>query len=119
MNSTVRNVLIVVAIAAAVAFLPSGGETASTAGALLSTGIAVIFALLGVRFYREHRVAIFSLGDTHRALAYGALAAVVVALAGREKLTQTGVGSAVLVALLLGAIGAAYAVWQHHRAYGY
>ena len=75
--------------------------------------------LLGVRFYRENRVAIFGLGDKHRALLYGALGAVVVALAGRERLLDTGVGTLVFFVLLIGAAGALYAVWQHHRSYGY
>jgi hypothetical protein len=118
-NSNVRNVLIVVAIAAAVAFVPGGGETAGIVSALLSVGITTLFVMFGVRFYRENRVAIFSLGDKHRALAYGALGAVVVALAGSSRLTNTGLGSLFFVVLLVGAVGAAYAVWQHHRSYGY
>ncbi len=119
MSKTARNVLILVAIAALVAFLPGGGDTAGLVLALLSIGITVAFVLLGIRFYRENRVAIFSLGDRHRALAYGSIAAIVVALAGRVKLTQTGLGSLVLVVLIAGALGAAYAVFKHYREYGY
>ncbi|HEX5923984.1 MAG TPA: hypothetical protein VFY45_09135 [Baekduia sp.] len=119
MNKTARNVLIVVAVAAAVAFLPGGGETAGLIWALLGIALTVTFVLLGVRFYRENRVAIFSLGDKHRALAYGAMAAIVVALAGRGELIQTGLGSLVFVVLIAGALGAGYAVFKHHRAYGY
>jgi peptidoglycan/LPS O-acetylase OafA/YrhL len=118
-NSTARNVLILVAIAAAVAFLPGGGETAGLIWALLGIALTVTFVFLGIRFYRENRVAVFSLGDKHRALAYGAIAAVVIAFAGKDKLTDTGVGSLVMVLLIAGAIGAAYAVWKHHRSYGY
>ncbi len=118
-NKTARNVLIVVAIAAAVAFLPGGGQTAGLIWALLGIALTVTFVLLGVRFYRENRVTIFSLGDKHRALAYGAIAAIVVALAGRQELTQTGLGSLVFVGLIAGALGAGYAVFKHHRAYGY
>lgn len=119
MNKTLRNVLIVVAVAAAVAFLPGGGETAMVISALLGVGITVLFVLFGIRFYRENRVAIFSLGDKHRALLYGALGAIVVALAGRPVLKDTGLGSLVLVLLIVGAGGALYAVWKHHRSYGY
>jgi hypothetical protein len=118
-NKTARNVLIVVAVAAAVAFLPGGGRTAELVWALLGIALTVTFVFLGIRFYRESRVAIFSLGDKHRALAYGAIAAVVVALAGRRELIQTGLGSLVFVVLIAGALGAGYAVFKHHRAYGY
>jgi hypothetical protein len=119
MSKTLRNVLIVVAVAAAVAFLPGGGDTAQLVSALLGIGITVVLVLLGVRFYRENRVAIFSLGDKHRGLLYGALGAIVLALAGRNKLLDTGLGSLAFVVLLIGAIGALYAVWQHYRTYGY
>jgi hypothetical protein len=118
-NKTLRNVLIVLVVAAAVAFLPGGGETAGVVWSVLGIALTVVFVLLGVRFYRENRVTIFALGDKHRALLYGALGAIVVALAGRQKLTDTGLGSLVFVVLLVGAIGALYAVWQHHRSYGY
>ena len=119
MNKTLRNVLIILAVAAAVAFLPGGGDTAALVSALLGIELTVIFVLLGIRFYRENRVAIFSLGDKHRALLYGALGALVLALAGRVWLIRSGIGTLVFVVLLVGAAGALYAVWQHHRAYGY
>jgi hypothetical protein len=118
-SKTLRNVLIIIAIGAAVAFLPGGGKTANFVSSLLSTGLAIIFVLLGVRFYRENRVALFGLGDRHRGLLYGALAAVVVALAGRSVLLNTGAGTLVFFVLLAGAVAALYAVWQHHRSYGY
>jgi hypothetical protein len=118
-NKNARNVLIVVAVAAVVAFLPGGGDTASLVAALLGIALAATFVFLGMRFYRENRVAVFSLGDKHRALAYGAIAAIVVAFAGRQKLTETGLGSLVMVVLIAGALGAGYAVFKHHRAYGY
>jgi uncharacterized membrane protein YjjP (DUF1212 family) len=118
-SKNVRNVLILVAVAAAVAFLPGGGRTAGLVSALLGIAITVVFVLLGMRFYRENRVAIFSLGDKYRALAYGAIGALILALAGRTKLMDTAIGSVVLVLLFGGAIAAAYAVWRHHRSYGY
>jgi hypothetical protein len=119
MSKTLRNVLIVLVAAAVVAFLPGGGETAGVVWAVLSIALTVVFVLLGIRFYRENRVAIFSLGDKHRGLLYGAFGAIVLALAGRSQLLDTGLGSLVFVALLVGAAGALYAVWQHHRQYGY
>jgi hypothetical protein len=102
-----------------VAFLPGGGKTATFVSNVLSIAIMAVFVYFAVRFYREYRVSIFSLGDRHRALLYGAIGAVVVALAGRSKLLDTGAGTLVFFLLLGGAAGAAYAVWQHHRAVGY
>lgn len=119
MNRTARNVLIVFALAAAVAFLPGGGKTATFISSLLSVGIAVIFTMLGVRFYREHRTSIYGLGDRHRGLLYGALGAIVLALAGRDRLLDSGLGTLLFFVLLGGAAAALYAVWQHQRSYGY
>ena len=119
MSSTARNILIVVALAAAVAFLPGGGKTATFVSNVLSIAIMAIFVFLAVRFYRENRVAIFSLGDRYRALLYGAFGAVVVALAGRAELLDSGAGTLVFFLLLGGAAGALYVVWQHHRSLGY
>jgi hypothetical protein len=118
-TSTVRNVLLIVAIAAAVAFLPGGGKSAAFVSSLLSTAIAVIFVMLAVRLYRENRMAIFSLGDPHRGLLYGAIAAVALAMAGRDRLFDSGLGTLAFFLLLGGAVGALYAVWQRHRSYGY
>jgi hypothetical protein len=118
-RTTARNVVILVALAAAVAFLPGGGRTATFVSSLLGVAIGVIFVMLAVRMYRENRVTIFGLGDRHRALLYSGVAAIVVAMAGRTKLFHTGVGTLVFFVLVGGAVGALYAVWQHHRAYGY
>ena len=69
-----RNVAIVVLIAAAVYFLPSGGQVASTFEALIYIGFGVAIGYLGLRYYRENRVALHSLGDRYRGLLYGAIA---------------------------------------------
>jgi hypothetical protein len=44
-------------IAAAVYFLPSGGQVAHTFEALLYIGFGVAIGYIGLRFYRENRVA--------------------------------------------------------------
>src|SRR4051794_41839882 len=84
-----RNVLIILALAAIVRFAPGGGDTAALVNAILFTLLNVVFVYFGVRFYREHRIDIYGLGDRGRALLYGGLAGIVLALAG----TKRGVGS--------------------------
>jgi Kef-type K+ transport system membrane component KefB len=118
-SATVRNVLILLALAVVVAFVPGGGDTAAFISAVLSIAILASFVLLGGRYYREHRVTIFSLGDRHRALLYGAIGLIVVALAGRTKLLHTGPGTLAWFVMLGGAAAALYAVWRHYRAYSY
>ena len=89
---TARNIAIVVAIAAAVYFLPGGGHVASTFEAALWVAFGVGIGYLGLRLYREHRVAIYGLGDRYRALVYGAIALGVFEAAARSRMWETGSG---------------------------
>jgi multisubunit Na+/H+ antiporter MnhB subunit len=115
--STVRNVAIVLVIAAAVAFIPGGGTTAGLVGAILSTLIMVSLVFFAYRFYREHRLELDGLGDRWRGLLYGAIGAVVLALAALPRLKDSSGGTLVVVAVVGGAAYAFYAVWRHYREY--
>ena len=112
-----RNVAIVLVLAAAVAFIPGGGSTAALVAAILSTLIMVSLVFFAYRFYREHRVELDGLGDRWRGLLYGAIGAVVLALAALPRLSDSSGGTLVVVALLGGAAYAFYAVWRHYREY--
>ena len=115
--STARNVAIILVIAAAVAFIPGGGTTAAIAGAVLSTLILVALVFFVGRLYRDHRLDLEVLGDRWRGLLYGAIGAVVLALAALPRLKDTSGGTLVVVAVLGGAAYAFYAVWRHYREY--
>jgi len=119
MSVGLRNTLIVFAIAAAVHFTPGGGTTADVVGALLSIAIIVSIVLIGVRVYRENRVTIFSLGDKHRGLLYGALGVAVLAMAGRGRLWDTGAGTLAWLLMIGGASYALVVVWRHYRTYSF
>ncbi len=71
---TARNVAIILAIAAAVYFIPGGGRAASTFEAVLWVAFGLGIGYLALRMYREHHIALFGLGDRHRGLLYGAIA---------------------------------------------
>jgi multisubunit Na+/H+ antiporter MnhB subunit len=112
-----RNVGIVLVLAAVVAFLPGGGSGASLVGAILSTLIMVSFVLLAARFYRERRYDIDGLGDRWRAVLYGAIALIVLAMAARVRLFETGAGTLAWIVAVAGAAYGLYLVWRHHRSY--
>jgi hypothetical protein len=101
---TTRNVAIVALIAAAVFVLPGGGRAASTfeAALVVAFGLGIVYA--GVRLYREHRVALHSLGDGYRGLLYGAVALGVVVVGARARMWQTGTGE-LLWFVLIGLVG--------------
>lgn len=115
---TARNVAIVMAIAAAVYFIPGGGDTANFVAAVFYLAMSVLIVLIVSRLYREHRVAIFSLGDRYRTLLYGSIGLAVLAMAARPKLFDTGGGTLAWLVLVGGASYGVYAVWRHHREYG-
>jgi hypothetical protein len=116
-TAALRNIAIVLVLAAAVAFLPGGGSTAALIGGLLSTAILAAFVMFAARFYRENRMDIIGLGDRWRATLYGALAVIVLAMAARAELVKTGAGLLVWLAAIAGSSYALYRVWRHHREY--
>ena len=112
-----RNVLIVLALAAVVEFVPGGGDTAALVNAVLFTLLNVVFVYFGVRFYREHRVDIYSLGDRGRALLYGGLAGIVLALAGTNRWLGTGGGTVIWIVVLGASVAALVTVFRQYREY--
>ena len=115
--AALRNVAIILVLAAAVKFLPGGGNAAALVGGLLSTAILASFVLLAMRFYRERRMDIVGLGDRWRAIFYGAIAAIVLAMAARPRLIETGGGTLLWLAVVAGSAYAVYRVWRHYREY--
>jgi NAD(P)-dependent dehydrogenase (short-subunit alcohol dehydrogenase family) len=116
-TTTIRNVAIVFALAAAVYFIPGGGDAAALIGALLSTAILASFVMLAARFYRERRMDILGLPDRWRATLYGALGVIVLAMAARPRLIETGGGTIVWLAAVAGSVYGLYRVWRYYREY--
>jgi len=113
----VRNVLIVLAIAAAVYFLPGGGRAAHTVSAVLAVGFAAAVAFFAGRMYQEHRVAIYSLGDHKRALGYGSIAVAVVTITAQPRMWQTGAGEIAWFAILAACVYTLFAIYRSSRSY--
>ena len=114
---TALNVVIVLLIAAAVYALPGGGRAASIFESLLLIGFGVGFGYLGLRLYREHRVALYGLGDRYRALLYGALALGMVLVVGQKRMWQSGIGELAWFVLAGLVVYALVAVYRYARSY--
>jgi hypothetical protein len=69
-----RNIAIILAIAAAVYFIPGGGRAAGTFEAALWVAFGLGIGYFALRMYREHHMTLYGLGDRHRGLLYGAVA---------------------------------------------
>lgn len=114
---TVRNVAIIAALAAVVAFVPAGNETASFADQVISITFMILIAFVGLRLYQMFRTDIYGLGDLWRGILYGSLGLAVFAMAARRELVDTTAGTLAFVAMLLAAGTGLYLVWQRYRAY--
>ena len=77
MGPAPRNILVIVVLAAAVWLIPGGGVAANILLALLSVAFAVAIWFALVYVYRNFRLTIFTLGDRHRGMLYGGLAAII------------------------------------------
>ncbi len=115
MSTGLRTGLIVVGIAALVWALPSAGSGADAIGAALSAAILAALVLIGVRVYRETRGRLELLDDRYRLMLYSALGVLVVAMAARPSLVDTGPGTLLFLLLLAMPVAMLVAVWQHWR----
>jgi hypothetical protein len=114
---TARNVAILLALAAAVAFLPGGGRAANTAGTILGVLFSVGLAYAALWFYRARRADIYSLGERRRGLLYGALGVGAVTLAAKPRMWETGFGELVWFVLLGLVAYTLFAVYRYSRSY--
>ncbi len=117
LNENVRNIAIIVVLAAAVDGISAGRDAASTVGQAISLGFLAAFAWIGSRLYREHRATLYSLGTRHRTLLYGAAVVATLDLSAYDRLKATGLGTLVWIVLLAGAAYVAYAVYRASKEY--
>jgi hypothetical protein len=113
----VRNVVIIAALAALVAFAPGGGTGSQVILQVFSILFLAALVMLAYRLYREHRVALYALGDRNRALLYGAIGLAVLAVAGTQTLWDTGAGTLLWFVMVGLAAFAAYTVFRASREY--
>jgi len=112
-----RNIAILMAVALAIVAIPGGGSGVSLLGAVLSLAFAALIAYFVARFYRDHRIEIYGLGDHDRALLYGSIGVLVLVLAGSSRLLATLGGTLLelaLLALCIGSLLRVYRSWQRY-----
>jgi hypothetical protein len=119
MTTTVRNVLIVLAIAALIVLIPGGGSGANAAAQAVALAFLAVIGWFAYTMYRQHRMDLDSLGTGRRAILYAAAGVAVLTISAEPRLWQQGgTGGKVGFLLLLGAAGyAAFAVIRSARRY--
>jgi len=117
-NTHIRNFGILILIAVAAWQLPGGGTATATINNVLGLIFAGGIVFFGYRMYMEHRSTLFMLEDKVRAMLYGSLVLIALALIGTARLWDEG-GLAVLVWLaLIGAgVYGCVTVWRTSREY--
>jgi hypothetical protein len=110
-----RNIAIVLAIAAAVAFVPSGGSAANTVAWILTLIMYGALAWFVHTLYRSYRGELYGLGDRMRGLLYLSIGVATVAVVGTSDLWDTGAGTIVWFLLVGGASFGAFTVFSHWR----
>jgi hypothetical protein len=114
--TTIRNVAIILALAAVITLVPGGGRGANIALQVVWLAFLATLFWFAVLSYRQHRVSLYSLGDRRRAMLYAALAVAVLTLTATDRLWQTGAGSVVWLVLLAAAVYAVITIaWSARR----
>jgi ABC-type phosphonate transport system ATPase subunit len=113
-----RNVVIILAIAAVVAIVPGGGAASNTIVQALSLAFLAAIAWVASRLYREHRVALYSLGDRRRLILYTAVGVATLTFCATDRLwNKGGLGSVAWVLLIAIAAFAVFEVFRSAREY--
>jgi hypothetical protein len=114
---TVRNSAIILALAAAVDFLPGGGAAAATVLSALMMIFLATIAWLGYRVYHEQQLTLATLTEARRAGLFGAVGAMALLVVAYDDFQSWDGGIVLWVALMAGCVGIIYLIWRDARAY--
>lgn len=114
-----RNVLIIMALAAGVAFLPSGGNVAEAVFTALTMGFLAGISWMLYVLSRENQLTLATLTDARRAIFYGAFGMIALLIAGSDKLFSSGGGTLLWILLLAASVAAIWRIWVEANTHSY
>ena len=117
MNTTVRNIGIVLLLAVGVFALPGGGTGADIVSTLLGILFGIGIWLFLMRMYREHRTTIYGLGERYRGILYASLLGLLFAGAAANEWWDSGPLTLAWFVLLGACIWGLVATFRHWREY--
>ena len=112
-----RNVLIVMALAFAVAFLPAGGNVAEAIFTALTMGFLAAIAWMVYVLSRQNQLTLATLSDARRGILYGALGLIVLLIAGSDEMFASGGGTLAWILLLGASVAAIWRIWTEANTY--
>jgi hypothetical protein len=114
---TLRNVAIILALAAVVDFLPGGGAAADTVMAALTLIFLAAIAWFVYRLYREQQLTLSTLSDARKAGLFGAVGGIALLVVAYDEFSSWTGGVLLWVALMAACIGAIFLIWRSATTY--
>ncbi len=112
-----RNALIVMLLAAIVAFAPAGSNAADVVITLITMAFLTAIAWTIHVLSRENQLTLAALSDGRRAILYGSLGLIALLIAGTDELFSSGGGTVAWVLLFAASVAAIYRVWKEANTY--
>jgi hypothetical protein len=114
---TLRNTVIVMALALAVAFAPHGGNFAEAILAAITMGFLAALAWMLFVLGRQNQLTLATLSDGRRAILYAALGMIALLIAGSDELFASGGGTLAWILLLGASVAAIWRIWIDANSY--
>jgi hypothetical protein len=112
-----RNLLIIAAIAALVAFAPGGGNASSAVVTALTIGFLAALGAFAFGLYRQNQLTMSALSDGRRAILFAALGLIALLIAGQDEFWTSGGGTLLWIVLLGGSLAAIWRIWLDASTY--
>jgi hypothetical protein len=114
---TVRNVAIIMVLAALVAFAPHGGNVVEAVFTLLTMCFLAGISWMLFTLSRENQLTLATLDDKRRAIFYAAFGMIALLVAGADELFGSGGGTVFWIAAFAASIAAIWRVWVDANTY--
>lgn len=112
-----RNLAIIMLLAAAVAFLPNGGNFAEAVFTALTMGFLAGISWMLYVLSRQNQLTLATLSEGRRAIFYGAFGMIALLIAGVDKLFGSGGGTLLWILLLGASLAAIWRIWIEANTY--
>jgi hypothetical protein len=114
---TIRNVAIIAGLAAAIDFLPGGGNAAAAVLAALMMIFLATIAWLVYRLYREQQLTLATLSDARKAGLFGAVGGIALLVVAYDDFSSWTGGVLLWIALMAACVGVIFLIWREATTY--
>jgi hypothetical protein len=112
-----RNIAIILALAAAVDFLPGGGNAAAAVLTALTMCFLAAIAWLLYRVYHEQQLTLATLTDAKKAGLFGAVGGIALLTVAYDDFRSMTGGILLWIALVAGCLGVIFLIWRSATTY--